>query len=131
MVVNDQKINLKSNQFLYYLEVSDDTEKLDISSVTNDKDTVVSVEGAEHLSYGENNVIIHLKAVDGTDVQYVLLVTRKKENNKNISLEKKVAPIRSNSMNIIDSFKIPILIIIIIIIFCILVLEKFIRKKMK
>ncbi|MEG0328447.1 MAG: cadherin-like beta sandwich domain-containing protein [Erysipelothrix sp.] len=82
----DTKLELNpkfnENTLDYKLEVSADTNKIDISAVPVDGSKIISGTGIYELKPGENTLKIVVEAEDGTQKTYTVVVTKKaKEDN--------------------------------------------------
>lgn len=115
--VNGKNIDLVSNKYLYSLSVSYDVSQLDVKAISNDNKAVVSIDSPRELVYGDNQVIIKVKDTDGTEIQYVLVVSRerKKDNNtkiKNLVIDNYFISFKSNvyeyAISILDEDKLNI-----------------------
>lgn len=60
----------------YEVSVSNDTDMIVVSALTEDPNAIVSVSGSTNLSVGRNKVIITVTAENGTEKRYYLYVTR-------------------------------------------------------
>lgn len=73
-----------SSNIRYNATVPSDTESIDVLATTNHPDAeIVSIEGDDNLSFGENIVSITVEAQDGTPVTYQITVTREEETVQN------------------------------------------------
>lgn len=68
----------------YNVEVDNTVDKIDITSITNNKNAKVVVDGPETLAVGENKYTITVTATDGTSTKtYTITVVRKEASNNN------------------------------------------------
>mgnify|MGYP004505912719 FL=1 len=70
------------NTTSYKLTVPNNVKKLTVNATAQDSKANISISGVSSLSVGKNNVIVEVKAEDGTKKTYVIEVTRKKEETK-------------------------------------------------
>ena len=76
--VNDEKIKLLENEFIYNLEVENDVDKVVITAVPNDEKATVKLDDEYPLEVGENEINIKVVAASGQEASYILNITRKK-----------------------------------------------------
>lgn len=65
----------------YSVTVNSDVEKLIVSTITEDKNANVTLDGNENLKVGENKIVIKVKAESGDVKEYIINVTREEEKN--------------------------------------------------
>ncbi len=70
------------NTTSYKLTVPNNVKKLTVNATAQDSKANISISGVSSLSVGKNNVIVEVKAEDGTKKTYSIEVTRKKEETK-------------------------------------------------
>lgn len=72
----------------YFVEVSNDTETLNVLAIPIDTNAKVKIEGNESLNVGKNKVIINVTAKDGiTNKKYYINVDRRNEDEEKIYKE--------------------------------------------
>jgi hypothetical protein len=76
--VNDDKITLVENEFIYNLEVENTVDEVIITAVPNDEKATVKLEEKYPLEVGENEINIKVVAASGQEASYIVNVTRKK-----------------------------------------------------
>ena len=75
----------------YFVEVSNDTEKLNILAIPIDTNAKVKIDGNENLNVGKNKVIINVTAKDGiTNKKYYINVNRRNEDEEKIFKEEQL-----------------------------------------
>ena len=87
LMVNDIKIELKENEFIYHVEFENNIEEVVIKAIPSDKKANVNIKDKYPLEVGENDVNIEIIAPDGSRASYILNITRKKilSNNSKLS----------------------------------------------
>ena len=70
------------NTTSYKLTVPNNVKDLSVNATAQDSKANISISGVSSLSVGKNNVIVEVKAEDGTKKTYNIEVTRKKEETK-------------------------------------------------
>lgn len=73
----------KKDTTKYSVTLSNDVEKLIVSTVTEDKNAAVTLTGNEKLSVGLNKIVIKVKAESGDTKEYIINATREEEKNNN------------------------------------------------
>ncbi len=86
LTVNDSKIKLSSNEFLYYYTVSNDVETVSIKALATDDNAKVEIDPIPPLVTGENEIGIRVTAANGEFVNYTLIVTREQLLSNNAKL---------------------------------------------
>lgn len=76
--VNDDKITLVENEFIYNVSFENDIDKVTINAVANDSRALVKVEDEYVLQVGNNEINIKVVAPNGKEASYILNITRKK-----------------------------------------------------
>ena len=76
--VNDDKITLVENEFIYNVSFENDIDKVTINAVANDSRALVKVEDEYILQVGNNEINIKVVAPNGKEASYILNITRKK-----------------------------------------------------
>ena len=76
--VNDEKIELRENEFIYYHSVENDVDNVTITAQATDPRATVKLDGTYDLVVGENEINIKVKAASGEEISYILNITRKK-----------------------------------------------------
>lgn len=75
----------------YFVEVSNDTEKLNVLAIPIDTNAKVKIEGNKNLNVGKNKVIINVTAKDGiTNKKYYINVNRRNEDEEKIFKEEQL-----------------------------------------
>ena len=87
LTVNDTKIDLKENEFIYNVEFENEVEEAIIKAIPSDKKANINIKDKYHLEIGENDINIEIVAPDGSRASYILNITRKKilSNNSKLS----------------------------------------------
>lgn len=70
------------NTTSYKLTVPNNVKDLSVNATAQDSKANISISGASSLSVGKNNVIVEVKAEDGTKKNYIIEVTRNKKETK-------------------------------------------------
>lgn len=81
--VNDDKIELKENEFIYNFSVETEVEEVVIKAEANDSKATVKLNDKYPLEIGENEIRLVVVAADGKEASYILNITRSKELSKN------------------------------------------------
>lgn len=76
--VNDEKIKLLENEFIYSVEVENDVDEVVVEAVANDEKATVKLDEKYLLEVGENEINIKVVAASGQEASYIINVTRKK-----------------------------------------------------
>ena len=76
--VNDDKIKLVENEFIYDVTVENEVSEVAIDVVTNDTKATVNLEDKYELQVGINEIKIKVIAANGSEASYILNITRKK-----------------------------------------------------
>ena len=76
--VNDDKITLVENEFMYNISYENDIDKVTINAVAKDERALVKVEDEYILQVGNNEIVIKVVAPNGKEASYTLNITRKK-----------------------------------------------------
>ena len=76
--VNDDKIKLVENEFIYDVTVENEVSEVVIDAVTNDTKATVNLEDKYELQVGINEIKIKVIAANGSEASYILNITRKK-----------------------------------------------------
>ena len=76
--VNDEKIKLLENEFIYNYEVENEVDEVVITAITNDAKATVKLDDSYPLEVGENEINIKVIAASGQEASYILNITRKK-----------------------------------------------------
>ena len=76
--INDEKIKLVENEFIYNVSFENDVDRITIDAVTNDSKATVKVEDVYELQVGINEFTIKVVAPNGKEASYIINVTRKK-----------------------------------------------------
>ena len=90
LTVNDEKIKLNKNDFLYYYTVKNDVDTISVKALATDNKAIVEIDPVTSLSVGENEVGIRVTAPNGEFVNYTLIITREQllsSNSKLLNLE--------------------------------------------
>lgn len=78
LMVNDEKIKLLENEFIYNITVENEVDEVVIKAVTNDTRATVKLDEKYLLEVGENEINIKVVAASGKEASYIINVTRKK-----------------------------------------------------
>lgn len=78
LMVNDEKIKLLENEFIYNITVENEVDEVIIKAVTNDNRATVKLDEKYLLEVGENEINIKVVAASGKEASYIINVTRKK-----------------------------------------------------
>ena len=70
------------NTTSYKLTVPNNVKDLSVNATAQDSKANISISGASSLSVGKNNVIVEVKAENGTKKTYIIEVTRNKKETK-------------------------------------------------
>ena len=76
--VNDEKIDLKENEFIYNLSVENEVDEVIIKAEPNDIKATVELDERYPLEVGENEISIIVVAASGSKASYTLNITREK-----------------------------------------------------
>ncbi len=76
--VNDEKIKLLENEFIYNYTVENDVDEVTVEAVPNDSKATVKLDESYPLEVGENEINIKVVAASGQEASYIVNVTRKK-----------------------------------------------------
>lgn len=76
--VNDEKIPLVENEFIYNVTVENDINEVIVTAVPNDTRATVKLDKTYPLIVGENEINITVVAPSGQEAAYTINVTRKK-----------------------------------------------------
>ena len=76
--VNDEKINLLENEFIYNITVENDIDEVIITAIPNDSRATVKLDEKYPLIIGENEINVKITAASGEEASYILNITRKK-----------------------------------------------------
>ena len=85
--VNDEKIDLKKDEFNYNIEFENDVTEAIITAIPSDNRATVDIKNKYELEVGDNEINVEIVAADGSRASYILNVTRKKilSNNSKLS----------------------------------------------
>lgn len=86
ITINNEKIKLNKNEFLYYYTVANDVESVTIDAKANDSNAIVTVDELSNLQVGENEIGISVTAPSGDIVKYTIIVTREQQLSSNAKL---------------------------------------------
>ena len=90
LTVNNERIKLSKNEFLYYYTVNNEVETISVNALASDNEATVEIDNIPYLEIGENEVGIRVTAQNGDTSNYTLIITREKKlsnNNKLSNLE--------------------------------------------
>lgn len=76
--VNDEKIKLIENEFIYNISFEHDIDRINIEALAKDSKALVKMEEVYELQVGNNEIIIKVVAANGKEASYILNVTRNK-----------------------------------------------------
>lgn len=82
LTVNDEKIKLNEDEFIYNVTVETDVDEVVIKAIPNDSKATVELKDNYPLEIGENEINIKVIAADGQEASYIVNVTRKKALSK-------------------------------------------------
>ena len=85
--VNDEKIELKEDEFTYNIDVENDVDSVVIKAVPNDSKATVELKDKYDLEIGENEINVLVVAASGDKASYILNVNRKKLLSKDTLLK--------------------------------------------
>ena len=87
LFVNDKKIELQENEFIYNIEFDNEIEEAIIKAIPSDNKANVIVKDKYALEVGSNDINVDIIAADGSKASYILNITRKKilSNNSRLS----------------------------------------------
>ena len=114
------KIDFKKDKFLYEISVNNSINTIDVSAVANSSKSVVEISKPDELVIGENEIVITVTAVDGTQSKYVLLVTREDVSNEVIVKKDKTSAK-------ITIFVVTAILVIVLLIILVKVIQNFIK----
>ena len=84
--VNDEKIKLNENEFIYNYTVESDVDEVVIKAEANDSKATVKLDDVYPLEVGDNEINIVVTAADGKEAAYILNITRTKLLSKDALL---------------------------------------------
>ena len=76
--INDEKIELKENEFIYNLIVESDVDEVVLKAEANDSKATVKLDSSYPLEEGENEIKVVVVAADGKEASYIINITRSK-----------------------------------------------------
>ena len=76
--VNDEKISLKENEFIYNIEFDNSVDEVVIKAEANDPKATIDLKEKYPLEVGENEISVVVKAASGKEATYILNITRNK-----------------------------------------------------
>ena len=76
--INDEKIELKENEFIYNLVFENEVEEIVIKAEPNDVKATLDLQDKYPLQVGDNEINITVTAASGAKASYILNITRKK-----------------------------------------------------
>lgn len=87
LMVNDIKIDLKEDEFIYHVEFENNVEEVVIKATPSDNKANINIKDKYELEVGENDITVEIVAPDGSKASYILNITRKKilSNNSRLS----------------------------------------------
>lgn len=85
--VNDEKIELREDEFTYSVDVENDVDSVVIKAIPNDPKATVELKDKYELVEGENEIDILVVAASGDKASYILNVNRKKTLSKDSILK--------------------------------------------
>ena len=85
--VNDEKIELKEDEFTYSVDVENDVDSVIIKAIANDSNAMVELKDKYELQVGENEINILVIAASGDKATYTINVNRKKILSKDSLLK--------------------------------------------
>ncbi len=80
--VNDEKVELKKDEFIYNLILENEITDVVIKAETNDPKATVELDERYPLQVGDNEIVITVVAASGSKATYTLNITRKKMLSK-------------------------------------------------
>lgn len=87
LMINDEKIPLKENEFTYNFIVENDVDEITIKATPNDEKATIELKDKYPLQEGDNEISINVVAANGEKAAYILNVTRKKLLSKDSLLK--------------------------------------------
>ncbi len=87
LMINDEKITLNDDIFIYNYEVENNIESVTIKAVPSDNKATVNIKEKYELEVGDNEINIDITAADGSKASYIVNINRKKilSNNSKLS----------------------------------------------
>ena len=80
IVVNDNRINIVANQYVYDIQVENSVDTVNIEATANNNQAIIKGLGIKNLNVGKNSISINVTAEDGISKNtYTINVTRKEE----------------------------------------------------
>ena len=86
LAVNDEKIELKENEFNYKIEFENEVSEAIIKATPSDVRSTVNIKDKYELEVGDNEINVSVIAANGSKASYVLTITRKKILSSNSKL---------------------------------------------
>ncbi len=86
IAINNEKLTLSKNEFLYYYTVSNDVETVNIKALATDSNAKVEIDEPSTLQVGENEIVISVTAPNGDVVRYTIVVTREQQLSNDAKL---------------------------------------------
>ena len=93
------------NTLEYKLEVDESVEEIEINAKPNDSKATISGIGKKTLTPGENTIVIKVKAENGNEKSYKIIVTVKDQHPITVSIDKDKYTIVKKNNNVIDKLK--------------------------
>ena len=87
LMINDEKIPLKEDEFTYNFIVENDVDEVIIKATPNDEKASVELKDKYPLQEGDNEISINVVAANGDKAAYIINVTRKKLLSKDSLLK--------------------------------------------
>lgn len=81
------KIDFKSDNFLYNVDVDYEVENIEVDAISNDSKAKVEIVKTNVLEVGENTIEIVVTAEDGTKGKYIVIVNRKDKLSSDASIK--------------------------------------------
>lgn len=84
--LSNGKIDFKSDNFLYNIDVAYEVENIEVDAIANDSKAKIDVVKTDGLEVGENTIEVIVTAEDGTKAIYVVVVNRKEKLSSDASI---------------------------------------------
>ena len=77
LIVNGYTIDFNSDRYRYDIEISRETDRLEINALPNSEKAKITIKGNEDISIGKNEITIIVEAEDGSKSTYIIYATKK------------------------------------------------------
>ena len=85
--LSNGKINFKSDNFLYNVDVGYDVDNIEVEAIPNDSKAKVEIVRSDVLEVGKNTIEVIVTAEDGTKAIYVVIINRKEKLSSDASIK--------------------------------------------